>query len=172
MTTMTNKKYRIIVGLALILLITQSKQRIVDLDSLYEDTFATGDLFSPLYNETMLWGTYNPNVFFGIKDRVEQPLTVGLVWAVPNPTNPNGGMDIRHTYRYQSGDGVTAHFEYHDGHSCRQIIEDPLANARFVIDFIKELNVHFKGSTNYGYTEELARNQWKTIVNVTTLDPT
>jgi hypothetical protein len=40
--------------------------------------------------------------------------------------------------RYQSGDGVTAYFEYNDGWgSSRQIIEDPIANARFEIDFIK-----------------------------------
>jgi hypothetical protein len=47
-------------------------------------------------------------------------------------------MDVRHTYRYQSGDGVTAYFEYHDGWSVsREIIEDPAANARIEVEYLK-----------------------------------
>ena len=83
----------------------------------------------------MEWGTYKPNLFFSVKDRSPNPWTVGLVWAVPNQQQ---GMDVRHTYRYQSGDGVTAYFEYHDGWSVsREIIEDPAANARIEVEYLK-----------------------------------
>lgn len=35
-----------------------------------------------------------------------------------------------------------AHFEFHDGWSfAREIVEDPDANTRFEIDFIKEIAV-------------------------------
>jgi mannosyl-oligosaccharide glucosidase len=82
---------------------------LIDLDSLYEES----TLYDKIYNETMEWGTYKPNLFFGIKDRSPNPLTVGLVWAVPDPVHQT--MVIRHTYKYSSGDGVTAYYEYHDG---------------------------------------------------------
>lgn len=43
--------------------------------------------------------------------------------------------------RYPSEDGLNAYYECHDGWSfSRQIIEDPLANARFEIDFVKTLS--------------------------------
>lgn len=84
----------------------------------------------------MEWGTYKPNMFFGIKNRNPEPVTIGMAWIAPDEAKKN--FNIRHTYRYQSGDGVTAYYEYHDGWgSSRQIIEDPYVNARMEIDFIK-----------------------------------
>jgi mannosyl-oligosaccharide glucosidase len=116
-----------------------------------------GQLYSEVYNETMEWGTYKPNLFFGIKNRSPKPLTLGLVWAVPGS---QGQMNIRHTYRYQSGDGVTAYYEYHDGWgSSREIIEDPLANARFEIDFVKLV------SYNDGEDKAL-KSQWKVLMTI------
>lgn len=55
----------------------------IDLDTLYSDSSSNGQLFSKVYNETIEWGTYKPNLFFGIKDRSPSPLTLGLAWAVP-----------------------------------------------------------------------------------------
>lgn len=111
----------------------------IDLDTLYSDSSSNGQLFSKVYNETIEWGTYKPNLFFGVKDRSPSPLTLGLAWAVPLG---NEQMDVRHTYRYQSGDGVTAYYEYHDGQgNCREIINDPAANARFEIDLVKQVSL-------------------------------
>jgi hypothetical protein len=118
------------------------------LDSLYTDPEVS--LFDPIYNETMEWGTYKPNQFFAIKDRSVNPLTVGLLWAVPKDQQ---GLQIRHTMRYPSGDGVKAYYEYHDGWgSSRQIIEDPLANARFEIDFVKTVSV--------------GKSSWKAMIDI------
>lgn len=117
--------------------ITNCAKQLLDLDQLYLQSGDDSKLFSKVYNETMEWGTYKPNLFFGIKNRSPQPVTVGMVWAVPGQ---HGGFAVRHTYQYQSGDGVTAYFEYHDGWgSSRQIVEDPAANARFEIDFVKSV---------------------------------
>jgi Glycosyl hydrolase family 63 N-terminal domain len=80
------------------------------LDDLYADPDVA--LFSEKYNNTMEWGTYKPNQFFAIKDRSPNPVTVGMLWAVPKGRE---GLQVRHTMRYQSGDGVTAYYEYHDG---------------------------------------------------------
>ena len=72
----------------------------------------------------MEWGTYKPNQFFGIKNRDPNPITVGMLWAVPDQVRRT--MDVRHTYKFQSGDGIIAYYEYHDGWSlAREIIEDP-----------------------------------------------
>ena len=68
--------------------------RLIDLDNLYLET----DLYTSLYNQTMEWGTYKPNQFFGLKNRNPTPLTVGLIWAVPDVVRQT--MTVRHTYRY------------------------------------------------------------------------
>lgn len=67
--------------------------KLLDLDALY----SSQELFSEVYNETMEWGTYKPNLFFGVKDRSPKPLIIGMAWAVPLG---NGRMQVRHTYKY------------------------------------------------------------------------
>jgi mannosyl-oligosaccharide glucosidase len=62
----------------------------------------------------MEWGTYKPNLFFGIKNRSPNPTTIGLLWLSPDQ---RGGAGIRHTYKYESGDDVIAYYEFHDGWS-------------------------------------------------------
>jgi len=142
--------------LLLLLGVVVALGRMLDLDQLYSgDT----ELHSELYNATMEWGTYKPNLFFGVKDRGAQPVTVGLVWAVPSN---GGGFEFRHTYRYQSGDGVTARFEYHDGWSAaRQIVEDPVGNVRFEIDFLKQML----------HEESSLVSQWKALLTLKPLNP-
>ena len=86
----------------------------------------------------MEWGTYKPNQFFGIKNIDDKPTIIGLAWAVPD--SQKRSFVIRHTYKYQSNENITAYYEYHDGwSSSRQIIEDNIYNARFEIDFIKQI---------------------------------
>ena len=62
----------------------------VDLDDLYQ----TNSLFDEVYNETMDWGTYQPNRFFALKNRGDPiPVYFGLSWLVePSP----GNLLIRH----------------------------------------------------------------------------
>lgn len=32
-------------------------------------------------NETLLWGPYRPNLYFGVRPRIPKSLTTGLLWA-------------------------------------------------------------------------------------------
>ena len=32
-------------------------------------------------NETLLWGPYRPNLYFGVRPRIPKSLTTGLMWA-------------------------------------------------------------------------------------------
>lgn len=32
------------------------------------------------YNNTMLWGTYRPQVYFGMKTRSTKPIVTGIMW--------------------------------------------------------------------------------------------
>lgn len=32
------------------------------------------------YNHTMLWGTYRPQVYFGMKTRSTKPIITGIMW--------------------------------------------------------------------------------------------
>jgi mannosyl-oligosaccharide glucosidase len=109
----------------------------------------------------MEWGTYKPNLFFGVKDRSPSPLTLGLAWAVPLS---NGQMDVRHTYRYQSLDGVTAYFEYHDGQgNMREIINDPAANARIEIDMVKQVTISDVEAQDI-------ESKWKALITIKPID--
>lgn len=69
----------------------------------------------------MEWGTYKPNLFFGVTNREPDPITVGLVWILPDTKAKR--MEVRHSYKYESGDKVIAYYEFNDGWgSSRQII--------------------------------------------------
>jgi hypothetical protein len=70
-------------------------REVLDLERIYRETDTA--LFSELYNQTLEWGMYKPNMFFGVKDRSPNPVTVGMIWGVPVS---EGRMDFRHTYRY------------------------------------------------------------------------
>ena len=32
-------------------------------------------------NDTLLWGPYRPNLYFGVRPRIPKSLTTGLLWA-------------------------------------------------------------------------------------------
>ena len=42
------------------------------------DAFAEN---AKLSNESLLWGPYRPNLYFGIRPRIPKSLTTGLLWA-------------------------------------------------------------------------------------------
>ena len=55
---------------------------------LYNVTIALGEAAqevlvesSKLPNETLLWGPYRPNLYFGVRPRIPKSLMTGLLWA-------------------------------------------------------------------------------------------
>ena len=93
-------------------LINLSQSKLLDLDDLYNSDL---ELYSKVYNATMEWGTYKPNQFFGIKNREEHPILIGLAWAIPDAKTRS--FKVRHIYKYQSDENISAYYEYHDGWS-------------------------------------------------------
>lgn len=60
---------------------------------------ATADDVSILYNEvaksanqSLLWGPYRPNLYFGVRPRLHKSFMGGLMWA-----NVDGAQDIQHS---------------------------------------------------------------------------
>ena len=45
----------------------------------YDELFLL-DSSSAAYNSSMLWGTYRPQVFFGMKTRSKRPVITGIMW--------------------------------------------------------------------------------------------
>lgn len=52
----------------ILLFVSLSASKILDLSDL-DTTLINEELFSPLYNLTMEWGIYKPDLYFGIKNR-------------------------------------------------------------------------------------------------------
>ena len=54
--------------------------------SVYPPFVATNDQkvlgeSSKLSNQSLLWGPYRPNLYFGVKPRIPKSLSTGLLWA-------------------------------------------------------------------------------------------
>jgi hypothetical protein len=62
-------------------------------------------------------------VYFGLRDRSANPVTVGMIWGVPFP---NDEFDFMYTFNPGGNDGITTRYEFHDGWGAsRQVIVDP-----------------------------------------------
>lgn len=55
---------------------------------LYLLSLALGEVTQPvlsentkLSNDSLLWGPYRPNLYFGVRPRIPKSLTTGLLWA-------------------------------------------------------------------------------------------
>jgi len=63
---------------------------------------AQQDVFTKSSNDTLLWGPYKPNLYFGVRPRVPKSLTTGLLWGrVEDFTNIQ--TNIRYTCEQHEG---------------------------------------------------------------------
>ncbi|KAL0487692.1 mannosyl-oligosaccharide glucosidase [Acrasis kona] len=86
------------------------------------------------YNHTMKWGSYRPQVIFGMKTRSEDPLVTGLAWH-----NAHNFQNFRHASE------MSEHFSYgwnkHDGVNFgSQTVEDRENNVVMQTEFIKDFS--------------------------------
>lgn len=145
----------IIFGIALTAVAAAKKLDLVNLDA----TLANETLFSKLYNTTMEWGTYKPDLFFGVKNRQNHPLSAGMFWYTP----VNNTVETR--YAYVEDKGVVGHYEFHDASSSsKQILKDSLRNTNFIVEFQKEIE------ENQTPDEYISR--WTAKITVQAQDPT
>lgn len=84
-----------------------------------------------LYNRTMHWGTYRPNVLMGVKNRAPHPLLFGIAWY-----DAAGRFDVKHNA--VESDRLMFRWEFHDGQFFGvQRIVDYENRIEFMIDFVK-----------------------------------
>lgn len=115
----------------------------------------------------MLWGSYRPGYYFGLRPRVPNSLVFGSMWC--NPTNPSALQGIRHEARQE--DGLTRFgWVAHDGESFgRQELLDDKYNitSSFVKPFLKRKADDSSGrSLPADVTEEWAARVEAKSVNV------
>jgi hypothetical protein len=74
-------------------------------------------------------------------------------------------MAVRHTYMYQSGDGIIAHYEFHDGWgSSKQIVNDPMSNTRYEIEWVKQVTQDDDDNS------KLIDSKWKALITMTAIN--
>ncbi|KNC96421.1 mannosyl-oligosaccharide glucosidase [Spizellomyces punctatus DAOM BR117] len=88
-------------------------------------------------NQSLYWGTYRPNLYFGTRTRSPNTLLTGLMWYGVNEISPATIQNIRHTC--EQGDGLSGYsWQKHDGRTYgTQGIRDPLNHIIIQTDFIK-----------------------------------
>ncbi|BGP09879.1 Processing alpha glucosidase I [Rhodotorula toruloides] len=85
-------------------------------------------------NSSLLWGSYRPGLYFGLRPRLPDTLLTGLIWFGVHDwqsyTQPRHECDQR--------DGLTYSYTEHDGRSAaKQVIKDPRNNVQLTIRFLK-----------------------------------
>ncbi|KAL1717272.1 glycoside hydrolase family 63 protein [Schizophyllum commune] len=89
----------------------------------------------PSVNDTLLWGAYRPNLYFGLRPRIPQSLMTGLIWF--------GTQDYQSVSRSRhgcdQGDGLAGYTwtEYDPREGGVQVINDTPNNVRITTEFIK-----------------------------------
>jgi len=94
--------------------------------------------FSAAHNASLLWGTYRPGVYFGLRSRTAPTaLVAGLMWTSARPD----GTPERSTLRHQcEQDGLERYgFSAHDGRGFgAQPISDPANGVVLTTSFVSE----------------------------------
>lgn len=84
--------------------------------------------------DPLLWGSYRPNLYVGMRPRLPESLSFGLVW--------HGLLDYasytRARHACEQDDGVVYKWTSHDGRtSGTQVIDDAANNLRLTASFVK-----------------------------------
>eukprot|EP00760_Papus_ankaliazontas_P017170 PhM_4_TR17053/c0_g1_i1/m.18456/K01228/GCS1; mannosyl-oligosaccharide glucosidase len=102
----------------------------------------TSDLspfWSAEYNRTMVWGSYRPQVYFGMRTRAQKALLVGMVWQ-----GSRGQQRVHHTA--EEGD-ITFGWSVHDGVAYGdEHIHDPENALRMRVQWVKVMPKDGSGS--------------------------
>ncbi|GAA6000082.1 hypothetical protein JCM10207_006043 [Rhodosporidiobolus poonsookiae] len=97
----------------------------------------SSDAWDPLVraaNDSLLWGTYRPGLYFGMKPRLPAGLMTGMMWwsaaDYQSYTQPRHECDQR--------DGLTYSFVEHDGRgAAKQVLKDPKNNVEMTVSVLK-----------------------------------
>ncbi|EEQ30320.1 Processing alpha glucosidase I [Microsporum canis] len=99
-----------------------------------EDTAALA--VDTVLNQTLLWGPYRPNLYFGVRPRIPKSLLMGLLWAKVDDYS-TAQDNFRHTCEQNEGMEGYGWEEYDIRKGGRQTIHDSRNTIDLTIDFIK-----------------------------------
>ncbi|KDR81799.1 hypothetical protein GALMADRAFT_221665 [Galerina marginata CBS 339.88] len=92
-------------------------------------------VFSQPTNDTLLWGAYRPNLYFGLRPRIPQSLMTGLMWfgtqdyqAVGKPRHACDQGDNLDSYSWT---------EYDTREGGVQVLKDSFNNVKITTEFLK-----------------------------------
>ncbi|KAF2280533.1 glucosidase I [Westerdykella ornata] len=95
-------------------------------------------------NETLFWGPYRPNLYFGVRPRVPRSLMGGLMW-----TRVEDYQSVQHNFRHTCEQHELDGYgwdEYDVRTGGRQTIHDPANGIDITTEFIKFPGGHNGGS--------------------------
>ncbi|KAK2764963.1 Processing alpha glucosidase I [Arachnomyces sp. PD_36] len=87
-------------------------------------------------NQSLLWGPYKSNLYFGVQPRIPQSLAMGLLWAKVDDY-ATGQSNFRHTCEQHEGMAGYGWDEYDIRKGGRETIHDAGNTLDLTIDFIK-----------------------------------
>ncbi|KAL5339711.1 glycoside hydrolase [Aspergillus crustosus] len=87
-------------------------------------------------NQSLLWGPYKPNLYFGVRPRIPNSLFAGLMWAKVD-SYANAQENFRHTCEQNEGMAGYGWDEYDIRKGGRETIHDAGNSLDLTIDFIK-----------------------------------
>ncbi|CAK7566684.1 MAG: Processing alpha glucosidase I [Sporothrix epigloea] len=87
-------------------------------------------------NESLLWGPYRPNVYFGVRPRIPQSLVAGLMWG-RSDTYTDLQNHIRYTCEQNEGMEGYGWDEFDTRLGGTQTIHDKFNNIEITTSFIK-----------------------------------
>ncbi|KAJ1909388.1 Processing alpha glucosidase I [Tieghemiomyces parasiticus] len=92
-----------------------------------------------LDDPSLLWGTYRPNVYFGVRPRLPLSLLSGLMWF--SVKDPQAARNIRHMCDME--DKMQGYgYKVHDGRNFgEQVIKDTSNNLRLETTFLKASSI-------------------------------
>lgn len=125
------------------------------------------------HHEALLWGTYRPGVYAGVKSRTyPHALAAGMMWPAGRPggtPSPGGGTQpfaLRHECSQE--DGLTYGYRVHDGRSLgEQTIVDPVARVRLHTTYVRVLGGAAADGADAG---EVGVDEWALHVTIESLD--
>ncbi|KAK5944870.1 Processing alpha glucosidase I [Knufia obscura] len=87
-------------------------------------------------NDSLLWGPYRPNLYFGVRPRIPKSLLTGLMWANVDDFK-NAQENFRFTCEQHAGMAGYGWEEYDTKKGGRQVIHDAGNKIDLTIDFVK-----------------------------------
>ncbi|KAJ5984938.1 hypothetical protein N7522_012134 [Penicillium canescens] len=87
-------------------------------------------------NQSLLWGPYKSNLYFGVRPRIPKSLSAGLIWGKVDEYM-GAQQNFRHTCEQNEGMAGYGWDEYDIRKGGRETIHDAGNNLDLTIDFIK-----------------------------------